>query len=269
MTVEGGRFGTSNVVSDTLPAPRRVPFDAPWNWLAAGWRDLWRIPRISLTYGAATAAVVALLILGLARLEALSAALALAGGFLLVGPLLATGLYEASRRLARNQDVSLNDVAWSWLGARGQLGFFGALLMFAYLVWLQLAFLLLMLFLGGAGLPPPSAFMHALLFTPRGLGLLVVGTTVGAVLAALVFSISALAIPLLLVHRLDAVTAARASLAAVASNPKPMALWAALIVVIMAAGFATLLAGLVIAFPLVGHATWHAYADVYGENGER
>ena len=67
----------------------------------------------------------------------------------------------------------------AWRGARGQLGFFGMVLLFVFLVWLQLAFLLLMLFLGGAGLPPPSAFMHELLFTPRGLGLLIVGTIVG------------------------------------------------------------------------------------------
>ena len=80
---------------------------------------------------------------------------------------------------------------------------------------------------------------------------------------------SAFAVPMLLVREIDAVTAARASLAAVWLNPRPMALWAGLIVVIMAAGFATLLAGLVLAFPLIGHATWHAYADVFGEVGER
>ncbi len=97
-------------------------------------------------------------------------------------------------------------------------------MLFAYLVWLQLAFLLLMLFVGNAGLPPPSRFMHELLFTPNGLGLLIVGTLTGAVLAALVFAISALAVPMLLVREIDAVTAARASLAAVLANPKPMAL---------------------------------------------
>jgi uncharacterized membrane protein len=61
------------------------------------------------------------------------------------------------------------------------------------------------------------------------------------------------------------VTAARASLAAVARNPKAMALWASLIVVMMGAGFATLLFGLVVAFPLIGHATWHAFEEIYGE----
>ena len=33
-------------------AVREVPFDAPYGWLAAGWRDMWRVPRVSLAYGA-------------------------------------------------------------------------------------------------------------------------------------------------------------------------------------------------------------------------
>jgi len=68
---------------------------------------------------------------------------------------------------------------------------------------------------------------------------------------------------MLLDRRMDAVSAARASVGVVLANPKPMLLWAALIVAIMSVGFATLLVGLAVAFPLVGHATWHAYADVF------
>ena len=68
---------------------------------------------------------------------------------------------------------------------------------------------------------------------------------------------------MLLVHRTDAVTAARASVAAIVKNPKPMTLWATLIAALMAGGFATLLVGLVVVFPLIGHATWHAYEDIY------
>ncbi len=252
------------VVADPMPAPRRLPIDAPWQWLAAGWRDLWRAPQVSLGYGLAFALAASVLCAGLMRLDALSLFLALAGGFLLIGPFLAVGLYATSMRLARGERVRLADVIASWLGARGQLGFFGAALTFFYLVWLQVAFLLLMLFIGSAGLPPPSAFMHELLFTSRGLALLIVGTIVGGCLAAIVFAISALAVPMLLVREVDAVTAARTSAGAVLANWRPMALWAGLIVVVMAAGFATLLLGLVIAFPLIGYATWHAYADTFG-----
>ena len=241
-----------------------MAFDAPWNWLSAGWRDMWLVPEISLTYGAVFAGVAAALVGGLWLLEAQSLFLALASGFMLIGPLAAVGLYETSRRLARGETVGLGQVVAAGLAARGQLAFLGAVLLFAFMVWLQLAFLLLMLFFGGGGLPPPSAFMQTLLFTPRGLGLLIAGSAVGGLIAAFIFAISAVAVPMLLVHKTDAVSAARASLMAVIHNPKPMALWAGLIVVMMAAGFATLLVGFVLAFPLIGHATWHAYADVYG-----
>lgn len=245
--------------------PRRVPFDAPWNWLAAGWRDLWQTPQIGLFFGLVVTAGAAVLIVSLLRLDALSLTLALAGGFMLIGPLFAVGLYLASRRMSRNQAVGLGETLLAWRSAQGQLAFFGMILLFVFLVWLQLAFLLLMLFVGGAAVPPPSAFVQTLLFTPRGLGLLVVGTAVGGLLALGVFAISALAVPMLLVREVDAVSAARASIAAIIANPKPMLLWAALIVVIMGAGFTMLLVGLVVAFPLIGHATWHAYADVFGD----
>jgi uncharacterized membrane protein len=252
-------------VMPPLVLPRRVPFDAPWMWLAAGWRDLWTIPGISLTYGAVFAATAALGGLGLAHLDALSILPALFGGFLIVGPLVAVGLYDASRRLQRGERPRFMDVLTAGLTAPGQLGLFGSFLLFAFMVWMQLALLLLMLFLGDAAPPPPNAFVSALLFTQRGLGLLIVGTIVGGVIAAIIFSISTVSVPMMLERPVDAITAARASVAAVIANPKPMALWAALIAGVIVAGFATLLVGFVIAFPLIGHATWHAYMAIYGE----
>jgi uncharacterized membrane protein len=240
----------------------RIPFDAPWSWLAAGWRDLWSVPRISLIYGVAFAAFSSALALGLMVSGLASLILALAGGFLLVGPVVAVGLYEVSRRLERGDSVEWRDILGSLPKAVGQLGFFGAILAFVFFVWLQLALLLFMLFLGSRGLPPPSEFVPTLLFTAHGLGLLVTGTMVGGALASLVFAISVISVPLLMTRRIDAVTAIAASLAAVVINPKPMALWAGLIAGFMALGVATLFAGLVIAFPLIGFATWHAFRDL-------
>lgn len=264
MPIAPGAVSNSSVVLDAIAAPRRVPFDAPWNWLAAGWRDMWAIPGISLSYGALFALSALALGAGLWAIGAPALFPTLSGGFLLIGPLVAVGLYEASRKLAEGKTPTLGCVVKAGLRARGQLMFFGAVLLFAFMIWMQMALLLLMLFLGDAGLPPPEAFMHALLFTPNGLGLLVVGTLVGGLIAGIVFAVAAVAVPLLLVAEVDAVTAARASIAAVWHNLKPMTLWAGLIVCLMAGGFASLLLGLVIAFPLIGHATWHAYQDIYG-----
>jgi uncharacterized membrane protein len=259
-SIETGVFET-RLASSRIHV-RRIPFDAPWDWLGAGWRDLWSVPQVSLVFGVVFAVIALLLVLGLLQFGLQSLVLALCGGFMLIGPVVAVGLYEASRRLETGKPVRLAEVALAGLNAPGQLGFFGAVLAFAFAVWLQLAFLLFMLFMGSRGLPPASEFVPTLLFTPHGLGLLVVGTAVGGILAAIVFAISAISVPLLLTREVDAVTAMAASIEAVAKNPRPMALWAALIAGFIALGLATLFAGLVIAFPLIGHATWHAFRSL-------
>ena len=246
-------------------AIRQVPMDAPWEWLAAGWRDLCSVPRISLGYGAVFAFVALGLAAGLMEIGWASLMLALGGGFVLIGPLAAVGLYEASRRLEQGQTVTLREVLSAGLRAPGQLAFFGVVLAFVFFVWMELAFLSFMLFMGTRGLPPPSEFVPTLLFTPHGLGLLVVGTLIGGILASIVFAISAISVPLMMTQRVDAVTAMATSVEAVIANPKPMALWAVLIAASMALGLATLCLGLIVAFPLIGHATWHAYRSLVGE----
>lgn len=256
---------TRPVVSESPPPPRRVAFEAPWNWLAAGWRDICSIPHISLTYGMIFTLAVAGIGFALWALDAFALLPAVAGGGLLLGPFIAAGLYQASERLALGERPTLAGTLLASFVARDQLAIFGAVLLLIFMIWLQLAFLLLMLFAGTSHLPPPDQFMQTLLLTPRGLGLLIVGSLAGGLIAALVFSISAVGVPLLMSGQIDAVTAARSSLAAVACNPKPMALWAVLIVAIMGAGLVTMLAGLIIAFPLIGHATWHAYADIHAD----
>ena len=71
---------------------RRVPFDQPWEWLGAGWRDMWTYPGTSLTYGLVFALGAVLMLVGVTQAGAQSLILALFGGFLLIGPLVALGL---------------------------------------------------------------------------------------------------------------------------------------------------------------------------------
>ena len=243
-------------------ALRKVPFDAPYSWLAAGWRDMRRVPRVSLAYGAIFTVAGVLLSFGLTKVGLQSMILVLAAGFILVGPMIAAGLYETSRRLEKSEPVSLASTLRAGFFERGQLAYMGLLLMLIYLAWVEIALLLFMLFLGPQPMPPLEAFIPTLLLTPRGLGLLIVGTGVGMALAATVFAVSAVAVPLLMVERVDVVTAALTSISACRKNPKAMALWAALIAGAMLLGFVTLFFGLVIMFPLIGHATWHAFRDL-------
>lgn len=243
-------------------AVNRVPLDAPWNWLARGWRDLCAVPVMSLAYGALFCAAGWLAAYWLDRLELTSLTPVLAGGFMLITPLLAAGFYEMSRRLEKGEPVTVRAVAQACTAAIGRLSFFGIVLFFGYFAWVQLSFLLLGLFLDGSEVPEASQFIQSLIFTKAGLGLLFTSVILGGVLAAMVFTLASVAVPLLLAKDVDAVTAMATSARAVGKNPGPMLLWAAIIGGHMALGLATLFVGLVVIFPLLGHATWHAFRDL-------
>lgn len=243
-------------------AVRRVPLDAPWHWLARGWRDLCEVPILSIAYGILFCIGGWFAFYWLNEIELSSLIAVLAGGFTLTAPLFAAGFYEMSRRLEKGEPVMLGAVCQSCLAAIGRLGFFGIVLFFGYFAWVELSFLLLSLFLNGSEVPEASDFVQNLIFTNTGLALLLTSVALGAVLAAMVFTLSSVAVPLLLDKEVDAVTAMVTSVRAVSANPGPMLLWAAIIAGHMALGLATFFVGLVVIFPLLGHATWHAYRDL-------
>jgi uncharacterized membrane protein len=250
----------SAVIETTRPPQLRdVTTEAPWTWLAAGWRDLCRARGVSLAYGLCFALISGGITAGLWYADRLQYLPPLAAGFMLVGPLLAVGLYEVSRRLALGERPGLRHALGAIGRAPTRLSFFALIMMLALLFWIRIAFLLFALFMGTGDVPAPEAMVSLLLFTPKGLGLLVVGTLIGALLAAAIFTISVVSLPLVLDREIDAVSAILLSIAAVRRNWKALLLWAWLIAAITAVGLATFYVGLILLFPLLGHASWHAY----------
>jgi uncharacterized membrane protein len=240
---------------------REVTVDRSSRWLAAGWWDMWRMPGISLGYGAAFVAagyVLAFLFMG-AGMGSLI--LPLAGGFALLAPFLAVGLYEVSRRLEAGQPVTLGDTLRACL-RNEQVSNMGVVLVLFFFIWILLA---LVLFAATYHKPPPplERFLIDVVFSLDGLPFIALGTLVGALLATAVFAVSAVSLPLLLDRDdVDVVTAMTISIAAVRRNWQVMFGWAAMIALITFVGLATFLLGLAVALPLVGHATWHAYRDI-------
>lgn len=241
---------------------RTVDFDAPWEWLAAGWRDLTATPGLSLGYGFLFALISIGLAYGLTLIGWQTVVIAFAGGFLILGPIFAVGLYEISRLRLAGEEPTLDKLMHAKLRSPGQLAFMGFVLLFIFSAWLRIAFLLFAVFFGSEVLPPAERFVPELLFTPHGLSLLIVGTATGAALALVAYMVSVVSIPLLMGNRVDVFTAIGVSMQALFKNTSPLLLWAVLIVAIMACGIATAFIGLIVAFPLVGHATWHAYVDL-------
>ena len=116
----------------------------------------------------------------------------------------------------------------------------------------------------GGQLPEIEVSFYRTIFEWRNPDFFVIYLATGAIFAVLAFMISAVSAPMIFDRGTSTWAAIMTSVKAVATNPHTMALWATLIVALTIFGFATLMAGLVIVLPLIGHATWHAYKDLVG-----
>lgn len=255
------------VFASPSPVINRIGADRPWSWLARGLQDMRRAGIASVAYGALFA-VLGIVMVGFAWVVGLRAVvLPLVAGFLLVGPLLAVGLYEISRQLERGETVTPRTAFAAWRGNASQIALMGLVLMLFFLAWIRLATLIYALFFGSQAFEL-GAVVEQLFLTVDGLVFLIFGTALGAVLAALVFAISAVSIPMLLDRNVDVISAIATSVVAVRENPIAMAVWAVLIVLFIGAGLVTGFIGLILTMPLIGHASWHAYRDLVAAPGQ-
>jgi uncharacterized membrane protein len=246
------------------PLVRSLTLADPLRWLALGARDLARAPGPGLSHGL-TLALFGAVLFTLAHRHFWLLAGAFSG-FLLVAPILATGLYAVSRALERGEPATLGAMmavavrAWWPRGAQARrLMRFGALLALAGTGWVLTSASLVTRFAPEVVNNPADFVQHVVLAET---GWLFEGwVLLGGVLAAPVFASTVVAIPLLLDRPVGVLAAVLASWRVVLANPLPMALWALLIMALTALGMATLLVGLVPIVPWLAHASWHAYRD--------
>jgi len=245
--------------SMTLPRVRRIGFGAPLDWLRRGWKDLWRQPAASLFYGIAIAVTGAVILGVTARFPYLFAAAIT--GFLLVAPMLAAGLYELSRRYLAREPASLVDSMLAWRRNPSALVGFALLSILAGTAWQVVSVVIVALFYKGPALTP-MAMVIEVLINPQHYLLFFIYMCAGGCLAALVFAVSVVSMPMLIDRRCDLLTALGTSVNAVAENPLPLAFWAFVLMLLTGLGFATLLLGMIVILPLLGHASFHAYKDL-------
>jgi uncharacterized membrane protein len=249
---------TTPVEEFRFPEVNVLPAGAAWRWLRRGWDDLRSAPAASLFYGVVLAGMGGVLghYFGEAAYE-----LAFATGFLLVGPFLAMGMYDISRRRERGLPVRLLHTFTAWRANVQAIGFYAVILALLMAVWIRVSVVVVALFFEG-GMPNAATLVTDLLESENGLFFLFAYTAAGFGFALLVFATSVVSLPMLLDReKMDTLTAMITSFNALRLNFRPMLLWAAVMVALVALGFATFYVGLVIVLPWIGHATWHAYRE--------
>jgi uncharacterized membrane protein len=246
--------------SGTLPShpahgAEHIPLREPLHWVSLGFHDFRHAPAVGIAYGLMVT-VMGWLVFALGNHPYFIAAAI--SGFLLLGPILGAGLIEASRAMERGDSPTFDTSLRGLRRNRSALERFAMTLLAVAVVWLAISTWVLDATMGSIAPNVEQTLWDNALQTLSS-GQWLAWAAMGGVLAVLSFSISVIAVPLMLDRNASAGEAMRGSLRAVALHPVASATWALLITGLTAVGIATALLGLVVLYPILGHASWHAY----------
>ncbi|MFN4158444.1 MAG: DUF2189 domain-containing protein [Gemmobacter sp.] len=227
--------------------------------LVLGWRDFTRAPLFGVFFAGAYVAGGWLMLWALTVKGALWWVLPAAAGFPILGPFVACGLYDVSRRLEAGEALSWTEVLGAvWRQKDRQIPAMAAVVVVFFLFWNFLAHMIFALFLGLSTMTNITSSV-AVLMTQEGLTMLAIGSMVGAVLAGTLFSVTVISLPMLMDREVDFVTAMITSVSVVLNNPLVLGAWGVGIAVATFAAMLPWFLGLFVVFPVLGHASWHLY----------
>jgi uncharacterized membrane protein len=242
-------------------AVNQVSYTRPWAWLAKGCKDMRQAGAYSIRYGFGVVLISGLLTLGLYATGNFFLVPFLGAGFFLVAPAIGLGLYQMSAHLEKGEPLKTCNALEAWKRNQSQLSIVSAGFLIIMQLWIASNYVLFALLYSGISPPLDNFFVNAFL-SEEGRVFAIASVAVGFGFAWCAFAISAVSVPMLMDRRIDGFTAVRISVKAVLGNMPAMMLWAMLIVIIVGLGLITFYIGLIVALPLVGHGTWHAYRDL-------
>ena len=244
------------------PVVRRIGPSDIAEALVRGMRDFQTAPLYGLAIGGFYAVGGIVILLCLTAFGMIYLAYPLAAGFALIGPFVAIGLYEVSRRLEAKQPLSVRAI-WSTVTSRSEIGWMAFVTLFIFVIWMYQVRLLIALLIGlNASFSSLREFLTVVLTTNEGLVFLLAGNLVGAALSLILFSLTVVSFPLLLDRDVDFVTAMVTSVRSVVTSPLPMIGWAAVIVMLLIVSALPYFLGLLVTLPVLGHASWHLYRRI-------
>ena len=233
-----------------------LALSAPVRWLVLGFADLRAQPGIALFYGLAFWCMAQ--VLALVFRHSPEYTLSMVSGCLLVGPFLAMGLYEVSRRREQGQNPSLAASLTCWDGHMRSMAMLVLVLLVLELLWGRASLVVFAVFFN-TGMPSTTGVIEAV-FNPENLDFVAVYMAVGGVFATLVFAISVVSIPMILDRDTDAISAGLTSVRVFLGETAVMAFWGlALSLLVLLSLMSAWMLALIVVGPWLGHASWHAY----------
>ncbi len=252
----------TTISGKTDPVVRPIAFGDVAEALILGLRDFQGAPLYGMALGTLYCVAGIAIVLSVTTLGMSYLAYPLAAGFALLGPFVAVGFYEISRKREAGDVASLADIR-SAMTSRSEIGWMAFVTLFIFIMWMYQARFLMALFFGlNASFSSLPQFIALVLTTTEGLIFLLVGNIIGALLAMILFSLTVVSFPLLLDRDVDCVTAMVTSVRAVVRSPVPLLAWALLIVVLLVLAALPFFVGLIVVLPVLGHATWHLYRRI-------
>ena len=228
---------------------------SPFGWLARGWQDFRAHPGIGCFYGGCFWLMA--LVLGFVFRTRPEYTMSIASGCLLVGPFLAMGLYEVSRRREQGLVPDLGSSITCWESHIRSMGMLVLVLIVLELLWGRASLVVFAVFFN-TGMPSTTGVLNAV-FNPENWEFVAVYFAVGSVFAGLVYATAVVSIPMILDRDTDAISAAITSIRVVFENTGVMLLWGVLLTALVFLALLPWGAGLLLVGPLLGHASWHAY----------
>lgn len=234
---------------------RPLGWGSPFRWLELGRKDMFKHPGIALFYGIFFFLMAQVLALVFKYRPEYT--LSMISGCLLVGPFLAMGLYEVSRRLEQGEIPDMATSLMCWDQHIPSMAMLVLVLMVLELLWGRASLVVFAVFFD-TGMPSTTGVLEAI-FNPKNIEFVMVYLMVGGVFAALVFGLSVVSIPMILDRDTDAISAVLTSMRVVFAHPGVLLLWGALLGIFVLGALWPWGLGIIVVGPWLGHASWHAY----------
>lgn len=240
-----------------VPSVREVPPSVIADWLRQGWRDARRAGAASFMHGLLV--TLASWVIAVLAYDQWQIAVIMFSALLLVGPILATGLYALSRRLDEGRSAGIAEVVAAWRHGGPCLVRLGVLLAGAAFAWVAFSLLMFELFVD-VGIRQPLDFLRYVVSQSDYLFLL--WTLLGALGASVVFAGTVITVPLLVDRDIPLPNAVLISIHTVGRNPQTLACWALTLMLLTGLSLATAMLGFILLYPVMGHASWRLYRDL-------